>query len=420
LAPVLLARKADLQSLLRTGPGGASRSSTRLFAILIGAETAFAFLLLVGSGLMVRSLVRLQQADHGFRADRVLTMRVPIGSFRQARNGMKYDTKPRQMAYYHDILERLERIPGVRAAAITNNLPLSGANTSIFLQTPDGAPLLTSTRTVSSQYFAAMGIPLVAGRTFTDADDGEAPRVAIVNEYLARQLFPGRNPLGLILPAADGPRTTAIVGVVKDSSQGSIEQPAKGEVCLPYRQTIFGVFLTTFVVRTEGDPLAAAGAMRHEVWAVDANQAIVKVETMDDVIADSIWRPRFSAWMFSVLGGLALLLTSAGVYSVVAYTSSLRAKELGIRMALGATPLRVAALIMRDALIPLAAGLAVSLVSALLLSRLLTSLLYELSNADPVTYAGAALLLLGIGAVASARPAWKAAVGDPLPSLRME
>jgi putative ABC transport system permease protein len=420
LAPVLLVRKTDLQSVLRTGHGGGSRGSTRLFGILIGAEAAFAFLLLVGSGLMVRSLIRLQQADHGFRPDHVLTMRVPVGAFRQSRPGGKYDTKPRQMAYYHEILERLQQIPGVRSVALTNNLPLSGANTTIALQTPDGELLGTSTRTISPQYFAAMGMELVAGRIFTDADDAAAPRVAIVNEYLARQLFPGRNPLGQTLPAAEGPRTTEIVGVVKDSSQGSIEQPAKGEVYAPYRQFIFGVFLTTFVVRTQGDPWGVAGAMRKEVWAVDANQAIVKVETMNDVIADSIWRPRFSAWMFSVLGGLALLLTSAGVYSVVAYTSTLRSKEVGIRVALGATPGRVIALIVRDSLIPLAAGLVVSLAATLLLSRLLTSLLYEIGSADPITYIGAAALLLGIGGVASARPAWKAAAGDPLASLRME
>jgi putative ABC transport system permease protein len=324
------------------------------------------------------------------------------------------------MAYYHEILERLKHIPGVRSVALTNNLPLSGANTTIALQAPNGEPLGVSTRTISPEYFATMGIPMVAGRALTDADDAAAPRVAIVNEYLARQLFPGRNPLGLILPAAEGPRTTTIVGVVKDSSQGSIEHPAKGEVYAPYRQFIFGVFLTTFVVRTQGDPLAIAGAMRKEIWAVDASQAIVKVETMNEVIADSIWRPRFSAWMFSMLGGLALLLTSAGVYSVVAYTSTLRAKEVGIRVALGATPRRVIALIMRDALIPLGTGLALSIAAALLLSRLLTSLLYEISSADPITYAGAASLLLAIGAVASARPAWKAAAGDPVVSLRME
>ena len=146
----------------------------------------------------------------------------------------------------------------------------------------------------------------------------------------------------------------------------------------------------------------------------------MKVETLNDVIADSIWRPRFSAWIFSVLGGLALLLTSAGIYGVVSYTTALRTREVGIRVALGASPRNVVAEIVRSAMIPLAAGLAVSLAAALLLSRLLASLLYEISSTDPVAYLGAGVLLLVIGAIASARPAWKAATGDPLQALRTE
>jgi putative ABC transport system permease protein len=188
----------------------------------------------------------------------------------------------------------------------------------------------------------------------------------------------------------------------------------------PYQQFIFGVFLSTIVVRTSGDPLALAAALQHEIWRVDAAQPVVKVETMDDVIEQSIWRPRFSAWIFSALGGLALLLTCAGVYSVVAYTTMLRAREVGIRVALGAVPRNVVGLLMREALLPLTAGLVVSLVASLMLARLLASLLYNTSAADPLAYAGAGLLLLAIGAIASAGPAWKAAASDPLEALRVE
>ena len=281
--------------------------------------------------------------------------------------------------------------------------------------------MLTVTRTISPQYFSVMGIPLVAGRVFSEADQAGSPDVAILNEYLAHQLFPNRDPVGQTLPAEGfNTRTTTVVGVVRNSPQLSLEQPAKGELYRPYRQFIFGVFLSTIVARTSGEPLSLAATLRKEVWAVDPNQPIVKVETMDDVIASSIWRPRFSAWIFSVLGGLALLLTSAGVYGVVAFTTALRAREVAIRVALGASPRRVVAVILRDAMIPLAAGLAVGLVAALLLSRLLASLLYEISSTDPVTYLGAGVLLLAIGALASALPAWKAATGDPLPALRTE
>ena len=274
-----------------------------------------------------------------------------------------------------------------------------------------------ATRTISPRYFEVMGIPLVAGRTFTDADGPPAPAVAIINEYLARQLFPGRNPIGQPLRRGASP---LVVGVVKDAAQLSYEQPAKGELYLPYRQLIFGVFLSTVVVRTSGDPLALASTLQREIWAVDPAQPVVKVETMEEVIADSIWRPRFSAWIFSALGALALLLTSAGVYSVIAYTTTLRAREVGIRVALGAVPRSVVVLLVRQAMVPLAGGLVISAAGSLALSRLLKSLLYETSPADPVAYTAAAAVLLAIGALASAAPAWKASAGDPLAALRTE
>ncbi len=420
-APSVFTSRADLQSVLRTGHGaGGDRGSARLFSILIASEAAFAFLLLVGSGLMLHSLIRLQQADHGLHPDHVLTMRVPVGSLTQPRSTGKYDTKPRQMAYYRELLERLQRMPGVRAAAVVNNLPLSGFNTSTRINGADHTPTLVATRTISPDYFSVMGIARIAGRFFSVADQTGSPPVAIINEYLAKELFPNHDPIGQSLSEADAKDGLTIVGVVRDSPQNSYEQPAKGEVYLPYQQAIFGAFLSTIIVRTSGEPLSLTAALRKEVWAVDPDQPIVKVETMNDVIAESIWRPRFSAWLFSVLGGLALLLTSAGVYGVVAYTTGLRTREIGIRVALGATPRTVVTLILRDAMIPLAVGLAISLVAALLLSRLLASILYEISGTDPFAYLGAAALVLVIGAIASARPAWKAAIVDPLAALRAE
>ncbi len=419
LAPILLAARIDLQSVFRGGYAAEGiRGSSRLFSILIGVEAGLAFLLLVGSGLMIRSLVHLQQSDHGFRPDHVLTVRVPVGTRTQPRPTGKYDTRPRQAAYYREILKRVEMLPGIKAAAIVNNLPLSGVSTSLTfdLGDPDGE---SSARTISSNYFAVMAIPLIAGRTFTDSDRAGAPDVAIINQHLARQLFPNRNPLGEKLKEGSRPGPT-IVGVVKDSSQTSYELPAKAEVYIPYQQFIFATFMSTVVVRTDGDPRALAAALRKQVWAVDPNQPVVNVETMEQVIASSIWRPRFSAWIFSVLSGLSVLLTVLGIYGVVSYTSSLRAHEVGIRMALGATARDVLAVIMRGAMIPLLLGALVSAVAALLLSRLLTNLLYGISSSDALTYLGAGALLLAIGAAASAYPAWRAATRDPLQTLRAE
>ncbi len=420
VAPVFLALRTDLQWVLRGGLGsGASRGSTRLFALLIAAQSAFAVLLLVGSSLMIRSLIRLQEADHGFRPDHVLTMRVPIGSVTQTRPTGRFDTKPGQMAYYRELLNRLKGIPGTKAIAVVNNPPLTNVNTTHTILGRDGQPVDVPTRTVSPQYFEAMGIPVVAGRVFTDADREGAPLVAIINQSLARKLFPDRDPVGQLLadPAVKTPVT--VVGVVRDSSQMSYERAAEGELYQSYQQYLFGVFMSTIVVRTSSEPLALAATLRKAVWEVDPNQPVLKVATLNDVIADSIWRPRFSAWVFSILSSLALALTAAGVYGVVAYTTALRAREVGIRVALGATPARVAATVLRGAMLPLAGGLAAGLAGAVLRSRFLSSLLYEISGTDAVSYLGAGALLFGIGLVASLRPAWRAATGDPLRSLRM-
>ena len=412
LAPILLAIRTDIETVLRSGQSATGvRGSSRLFSTLIALETGFAFLLLIGSGLSIRSLVRLQQEDHGFRPDHVLTLRVPVGTIG------KYDTRPRQMAYYREILERVKTVPGVKAAAIVNNLPLSGVNTSLdmHLSSTAGKSPPTLARTISPQYFAAMGIPLIVGRTFTDSDVSGSPGVAIINEYLARQLFPDRNPLGQKLTGQ-----ATVVGVVRNAAQSSYEAAPVGEVYIPYQQFIFATFMSTVVVRTEGEPKALGETLRKQVWAVDANQPVVKVETMEEVVTNSIWRPRFSAWIFSVLGGLAVLLTAIGVYAIVGYTSTLRAREVGIRVALGATTSDVLALILRRAVIPLVFGLGLSVVAALLMSRLLTNLLYGISSTDPLTYVSAGALMLLIGVAASARPAWRAATRDPLGTLRAE
>jgi putative ABC transport system permease protein len=416
LAPVIFARRIDLQAVLRGGHGSRPKGSARLFSTLIAAQTGFAFLLLVGSGLMLHSLVRLQQADHGFRPEHVLTLRVPVGTATQPGVKGKYDTKPRQIAYYREILDRLQRVPGVGSVAVVNNLPLSGSRTSLA----SGLGSLVAGRTISPQYFTAMGIPLIAGRFFSDDDTENSPAVVIVNQFLARQLYPDRDPVGQPLHGTGPDGGPIIVGVVKDSSQANYDDPVKGEEYLPYRQFIFGAFLSTFVVRTSGDPLALAAALRQEVWAVDPDQPVLKIETMEDVVADSIWRPRFSAWVFSVLGGLALLLACAGIYSVIAYTATLRSREVGIRVALGAAPLRVVALILREAMLPLTLGLAISLIAALLLSRLLTGLLYETGSTDPAAYLGAGAVLMLVGVLASLHPAVSAAAADPVRALRIE
>jgi predicted permease len=324
------------------------------------------------------------------------------------------------MAHYQQLVDRLKQVPGVRYAAVVNNPPLSSVNTTTDFVAPDGTSKGVPTRTISEEYFAAMGIPLAAGRTFTAQDQStDAPNVGIINQHMARAMFPDRDPLEQVLRASAS-RSIRIVGVVKDAAQMSYERPANDELYIPYRQYIFGVFMSTIVVRTSGEPVAMAPALRKAIWTVDPDQPITKMESLNDMIADNIWRPRFSAWVFTVLGGLALVLTSAGIYSVVSFTATLRAREVGIRVALGATTRDVVGETLRGAMVPLACGLLLGVMAALLLSRLLTSLLYEITNTDPAAYGIAVLVLLGTGLLASIRPAWRAAARDPLQALRMD
>jgi predicted permease len=420
LVPVLVASKLDFETALRSGrAAGAAKGSTRLFSFLIAGEAALAFLLLVGAGLMVRSLIRLEEADMGIHPDHVLTLKVPIGT--ALHRPKQFDTRPQQMAYFQQLVERLQTVRGVSAAAVVNNLPLSPANTTLSEPLRSASAQTTGNlraRCVSPRYFAVMGIPLLAGRDFSPADNSTAPAVVILNEHLARHLFPDGNAVGRSV--SGGGKSSTVIGVVKDAPQMSYEAPAQDEVYFSYQQLIFGSFLAAVVVRTAGDPLALAGILQKEVWAVNRDQPIVKVETMSDVIADSIWRPRFSSWVLAAIGGLALLLMSAGVYGVIAYTANLRAHEVGIRVALGARPREVVGVILRDTMVPVAAGLAASTAAALLLHRLLASLLYGVSGADPLTYASSAAVLAGVGALASAGPAWKAATADPVKALRSE
>ena len=297
VAPVILAFRTDLQDVLRSGRrGNGIRGATRLFSLLIACEAAFAFLLLVGWGLMVRSLIRLQQADHGIHADHVLTMCVPIGSLTQTSPRGKYQTKPGQMAYYAELLERMQRVPGRRLLRWSTTC-LCRASTLRHAPTARRRAHLAPYPHRQPAILFRHGYSAGRGPRLFESDITGSRPVAILNEYLARQLFPDRDAVGQTLPAAGTEVPATVVGVVRNSPQMSYEAPPKAELYRPYRQVIFGVFLSTIVVRTSVDPVSLAGALRKVVWAVDPNQPVVKVETMDDIIANSIWRPRFSAWL---------------------------------------------------------------------------------------------------------------------------
>jgi predicted lysophospholipase L1 biosynthesis ABC-type transport system permease subunit len=241
----------------------------------------------------------------------------------------------------------------------------------------------------------------------------------VVNERLATEMFPGRNAVGQYLPASQE-ATIRIVGVVKDSWQAKYDQPIAGEIYLPYEQTMYWAYASPIVIRAARARSLTADALQRAIWAVDSNQPITRIESMEAIISDAIWRPRFSAWAFSLLGLFALLLSALGTYAVVNYTSALRMREVGIRMCVGARPQDVVRLVVTEAMRPLAIGLAVGGAATLGLARYLSSILYETSSWEPSAYVGAVVVLMAASALASFLPASRAASADPVTVLRAE
>ncbi|MDA0205748.1 MAG: ABC transporter permease [Acidobacteria bacterium] len=418
LAPILFAAGAPARAALRSGERTGSKASRPLFSFLVASQAAFACFLLVGSGLMLHSVVHLQNADKGFKPENILALSVPTGTMRGPRPTGK-ETQPQIAAYYERLLEQVERINGPGSAALVSNLPLSGINMTLAFPGADGETIGLSATSVSSQYFAVMGVPLVSGRLFTPAErDGSAP-VVVVNERLASEMFPGQSAVGQYLPVSQEAKIR-IVGVVKDSWQSKYDQPIAGEIYLPYEQAIRWAFASTIVIRTDRDSRTTAEALQRAIWAVDPNQPITRIRGMDAILSDAIWRPRFSAWAFSLLGLIALLLSALGTYAVVNYTSALRMREVGIRMCVGATARDVVRLVVAEAMRPLAIGLAVGGLATLGLARFLSSVLYETSSWEPEAYLGAAAVMLAASVIASFLPALRAASADPVSVLRAE
>lgn len=265
-----------------------------------------------------------------------------------------------------------------------------------------------------------MGIPLVSGRLFTSADRDDSAPVAIVTERLTRDIFPDHDAIGDYLPSNGSPERIRIVGVVDDSWVSKYDQPSDGEIYFPYSQKSFPSWTSTIVIRDDRNLLEQAEVLRQAVWAVDSSQPITRVESMEAIVSEAIWRPRFSAWALSLLGLTALLLSALGTYAVVKFISTLRMREVGIRMSVGATPRDVVLMVMTEAMRPLIIGLVLGGLAALALARLLASVLYETSGWQPEAYLGAVAVMLAAAVVASLVPARRAAAADPISVLRAE
>jgi putative ABC transport system permease protein len=425
VVPALHATRANpgdaLGETSRDVAGGVSGRYLR--RVLVIAEVAVAVVLLVGAGLLIRSFNRLRQVDLGFKTDNLLTMRMvlPLPKY------MKQETR---RTFFDELLRRVNEIPGVEAAGINTYLPLSTSGMK-FSFSVEGRTMPSDTnlpfavyRVVNPDYFNAMGIPLQRGRVFDQRDNAESTPALIVNRRLAEQFWPGEDPTGkrLKIGPADSPNPWAtVVGVVGDVRQVGLYGEQLSELYAPYAQERRSWLAPRdLVVRTRGDAASVAAQVREAVWAVDKDQPVSNIRTMNQVLAAAISRERFQMLLLSLFAALALVLACVGLYGVISYAVAQRTHEIGVRMALGAQPRDVLALVVRQGMALTFAGLLLGIVGGLAVTRVMSDLLFGVTTTDAVTFMSVAGLLVVVAFLACYVPARRATKVDPLIALRYE
>ena len=421
LVPALEASRVNLgETLKETSRGNAGSSrGRRLRHALVVAEVGLALVLLVGAGLMVKSFLRLQAVNPGFDAANLLTMRVLLPA-------TKYPDDARVVAFYRQAAANFRTLPGVRSASAVSALPFAdpGAATDFTIEgRPAPAPgdaLYTDVRVVDEEYFRTMNIPVVAGRTFLAQEAVEDRKVAVVNEEMVRRYFPGENPVGkrIFVEMWREPHPTEIIGVIGDARYNKLEGELRPMVYFTPPQLIYRSM--TLILRTGGDPESLAAAARGAILAIDKDQPVADVRTMESWLAESVARARFGTLLLGAFACLALTLAAAGIYGVMSYSVAQRRNEIGIRMALGSQASDVLRLVLGKGLALVLAGVVLGLLGALALTRVMSSLLYGVSATDPLTFAAIALLLTSVSMIACYLPARRATRVDPLTALRYE
>jgi len=421
-APALQLLRISPETDLREGPGrtAASGIGRRFRAGLVVVQVSLALVLLASAGLMIKSFLRLERASLGFNPDRVLTMQVILPKSR-------YHTDPERSRFVHDALARIETLPGVESAGAVNYLPLSGFWGDLSFQTAASTPAPVAQwpradyRIASNDYFRTMQIPLVRGRTFNQQDTAESQLVCLINETLARRYFPGVDPVGKFLtpdPNGFGKKPFLIIGVIGDVKHFGAAEDTHAEVYRPFTQD--GFPLIAFTVRTGTDPMALADSVSNAVWSVDKDQAIFRVLAMDDAVAQSVTLRRTSMAVLAFFAVIALVLAAVGIYGVISYLVVSRTREVGVRMALGAQRRDILRLIVGQSFRVVLIGVALGLVGAFAGARLLSSLLFQVRPADPLTFLAVAVVLSLVAVGAAWIPARRAAKLDPSKALRYE
>jgi putative ABC transport system permease protein len=419
LAPVLQLPKRSLGETLKEGGRDATGAKrTWLRQTLVVTEVALALVLLVGAGLLINGFIRLMQVNRGFDPANVLTINLNL-PFSKYPNGAK------QSSVLQQVLEQVSAVPGVRSAGLISTLPFAGGPATGFEiegrpPVEPGEEPMADIRIADANYFRALAIPLRAGRTFTTGDTGDAPRVMIINEEMARRHWPGENPVGQLVTMKDWgpPLTGEIVGVVGDTKSDGLDTATRPMIYWPYHQ--FPGIFNNLVIRTEGDPLSVVAAVKSRIWAVDGEQPLSRIQTMDEVIAGSVAPRRFSMLLMAIFASLGLALAVIGIYGVISYTTTQRTREIGVRLALGAGRADVLRLIIRQGMKLTLTGVAAGLMAAFALTRLMAHLLFGVSATDPATFAGVSLILTAVAIVACYVPARKASKMDPVVALRHE
>lgn len=423
LAPALQASKVELTEAMKEGgrASGSGGARSKLRNALVVAEIAVAIVVLVGAGLLLQSFRNLQRVDLGYDTRNVLTASVEIPDTR-------YPKQEQAAAFYTDLMEKVNALPGVESASAITPLPLTGDTFSISFEVegrniPKGELPSAHFRVISDEYFPTMKIPLLSGRDFATSDSATSLPVVIINEAFAQKHFPGEAPLGKHLKPGISmggeKKWYEIVGIVKNvRHRQSLSRDYEPEYYFPHRQLSFGNL--NLVIRTKNDPRGLVAALQNEVSSLDKNVPLYRPKTLEQYLGIAVSQPKFNALLLTLFAGLALLLTAIGLYGVMAYSVMQRTQEIGVRIALGAQTGDMLKMVLRQGLRLTAIGLVMGLGAAFALTRLMSAMLYGVTATDPLTFTGIALLLTAVALLACWIPARRATRVDPMIALRCE
>ncbi len=417
LVPALQLSNADLNTVLRDegrgSTGGRRRHKAR--SILVVSQVALSVVLLVCSGLLVRSYIRLQNDTPGFDPKNVLSMRMFLPP-------TKYATSPQMIAFYNEALKRVRTLPGAESVAISSAMPVHTTRRSPALlegqpELPLGQRPILNIQTISPDYTKVLRVPLLRGRTFTGNDAAGAPPVVMVNQAVVRQYWPRENPIGKRIYMGFA-KPAQVVGVLGDIKNGKLAKDTIPELFLPFPQMPWAALNLT--IRTTQDPHGLISAVRAQISAIDKDQPVTNIKTLEEVLESAGSEPRFTMFLLAIFSATALILAIVGIYGVIAYSVAQRTQEMGIRMALGAAKADILRLVIGQGLLLTLSGVAIGLIVSVALTRALASMLYRISATDPITFLSSAVLFLAVALIASYVPARRATHIHPTEALRHE